>query len=108
MNMRCSPPLVVAVSLLVHGAAHAQWLNYPTSGIPRLPNGQADLAAAVPHTADGRPDLSGIWRRIGAIADLRDLTGTLRPEEVLMTPWASAVQAPREGRDSRSLRSARR
>jgi hypothetical protein len=39
----------------------AQWLNYPTPGIPRLPNGKPDLAARAPRTRDGKPDLSGVW-----------------------------------------------
>jgi len=39
----------------------AQWLNYPTPGIPRLPDGKPDLSAPAPKTADGKPDLSGIW-----------------------------------------------
>ena len=39
----------------------AQWLNYPTPGIPRTPDGKPNLSAPAPRTADGKPDLSGIW-----------------------------------------------
>jgi hypothetical protein len=39
----------------------AQWLSYPTAGIPRTPDGKANLTAACPRTADGKPDLSGLW-----------------------------------------------
>ena len=39
----------------------AQWLHYPTAGVPRTPDGKPDLAAACPRTADGKPDLSGLW-----------------------------------------------
>src|SRR5215472_13709725 len=42
-------------------ALNAQWINYPTAGVPRLPNGEPNLTAAAPRTSDGKPDLSGIW-----------------------------------------------
>ena len=38
----------------------AQWLNYPTPGIPRTPDGKPNLAAPAPRK-DGKPDLSGLW-----------------------------------------------
>jgi len=46
---------------LISSPLGAQWLNYPTAGIPRLPDGKPNLAAPAPRTADGKPDLSGIW-----------------------------------------------
>jgi hypothetical protein len=39
----------------------AQWLNYPTAGVPRTAGGKANLSAPAPRTADGKPDLSGLW-----------------------------------------------
>jgi hypothetical protein len=39
----------------------AQWLNYPTAGIPRTPDGKPNLSAPTPRTSDGKPDLSGLW-----------------------------------------------
>src|SRR6516164_9537368 len=42
-------------------AVNAQWLNYPTPGIPRLANGKPNLTAPAPRAYDGKPDLSGIW-----------------------------------------------
>jgi hypothetical protein len=40
----------------------AQWLNHPTPGIPRTPDGKPNLSARTPRAADGRPDLSGLWQ----------------------------------------------
>ena len=39
----------------------AQWLTYPTPGVPRLPDGRPNLAAPAPRTSEGTPDLSGLW-----------------------------------------------
>ena len=42
--------------------ASAQWLDYPTPGIPRNADGKPNLSAPAPRTTDGKPDLSGMWR----------------------------------------------
>jgi hypothetical protein len=41
--------------------AWAQWVQYPTPGLPRAKDGTPNLKAPVPRTRAGRPDLSGIW-----------------------------------------------
>jgi hypothetical protein len=41
---------------------HAQWVNYPTPGIPRTRDGKPNLSAPAPRASDGRPDLSGLWQ----------------------------------------------
>jgi hypothetical protein len=60
----------------------AQWLNYPTPGIPRTPDGKPNLSASAPRTPDGKPDLSGIW----AITKSEGGLSQLKPSEI--KPWA--------------------
>jgi len=52
--------LVPALALLAMPVA-AQWMNHPTSGIPRTKDGKANLSAPAPRVS-GRPDLSGVWK----------------------------------------------
>ena len=42
--------------------AAGQWLNHPTPGVPKGPDGKPNLTAPTPRAADGKPDLSGLWR----------------------------------------------
>src|SRR5436853_4547113 len=87
---------IVWMSLLPATAA-AQWLNYPTPGIPRLPDGKPNLLAPTPRTADGKPDLSGVWRGAGPIYRF-NIAQDLKPEDI--QPWAEALFLKRV-RDSR-------
>src|SRR5687768_17970759 len=52
----------LVISILAAEAPAAQWLHYPTAGVPRLPDGKPNLGAPTPRTADGKPDLSGMWQ----------------------------------------------
>jgi hypothetical protein len=74
--MRIAVGIVVCL-LTLHLSAplSAQWLNYPTPGIPRLPDGKPNLTAPAPRTADGKPDLSGIWGLFCPIANA--INGTI-------------------------------
>ena len=52
---------IVAIVCMISTTVSAQWLKYPTTGVPRTSNGKPDVNAPAPRTADRKPDLSGIW-----------------------------------------------
>jgi hypothetical protein len=58
-------------------AASAQWLKYPTAGVPKTASGEPNLTAPAPKTADGKPDLSGLW---GNVCPSGDKTVLCAPE----------------------------
>ena len=92
-----SAAVVTLLLSLVPMPAAAQWLDFPTPGIPRLPDGKPNLAAPAPRTADGKPDLSGIWRGAGPIYRF-NIAQDLKTEDI--QPWAEALFLKRV-RDSR-------
>jgi hypothetical protein len=61
--MRLNRALVLGVAAFVAfgTSAAGQWLNYPTAGVPRTPDGKPNLSAPAPRAPDGKPDLSGMW-----------------------------------------------
>src|SRR5262249_57361100 len=78
----------VVISLLI---AFAQWIGYPTPGIPRTADGKPNLNAPAPRTRDGHPDLSGIWQTTSGkwLVDIGSGGGDV--------PWAPRAQAPFRG-----------
>ena len=92
--------LVFAIlSVVLTAPAKAQWLNYPTPGIPRTADGKPKLTAPTPRTADGKPDLTGLWNRVSPKYG-NNIAADLKPGDV--QPWAQALVDKRKedlGRD---------
>lgn len=99
--------ITVTIWILCAGFLHAQWLQYPTAGVPRLPDGKPDLKAPTPRTADGKPDFSGIWEPEknrpcppGGCADMEipleflNIGASLK-EDLPYQPWAAEVRKKR-------------
>ena len=61
LNAAAIVAAVLATAVAMAEPLDAQWLNYPTAGVPRTANGSPDLNAPTPRTSDGKPDFSGVW-----------------------------------------------
>ena len=92
--------LVLVATLAMSGTLSAQWLTYPTPGVPRTADGKPNLSAPAPRLPDGRPDLSGVWQletNASAQADypaapeFLNLGARLPGAALPYQPWAAAV-----------------
>ena len=71
---------------MVSAGAQAQWLNFPTPGIPRTRDGKPNLSAPTPRMG-GKPDLSGVWmHETTTVEEIRRLFGQEFDEDIRLAP----------------------
>ena len=83
--------IAIAAALWILPAS-AQWLEFPTPGIPRTTDGKPNLSAPAPRLAGAHPDLTGLWvmpleTAVGNVG-VRN-PGDLMPADI--QPWAQAL-----------------
>ena len=97
---------ILAVLVLAASATSAQWLHYPTAGIPRTRDGRPNLTAPAPKPRDHKPDRTGLWlpendpATKGSNGELLpklfiNIARGLQPGELSMQPWAQALMTER-------------
>jgi hypothetical protein len=92
--------ITIGAVMMLAAAPSAQWINYPTPGIPRTPDGKPNLTATAPKLADGKPDLSGLWLTQGIY--IGNIAKDLKADEVPFQPWAAELYKHRletQGKD---------
>ncbi len=71
----------VAIAGLICAPVYGQWVKVPAGGIPKGPDGKPNLSAPAPRSADGHPDLSGVWES-GSAKYILDIAADLKPGDV--------------------------
>jgi hypothetical protein len=82
----------------------AQWAPSVSKKMPRTADGKINLAAPALRTAQGKPDLSGVWEQYGEFDRpkyLINIAADLKPGELPIQPWAAALLQQRTENNSK-------
>jgi len=71
----------------------AQWTKLPQAAIPHTADGKPNLSAPAPRLPNGKPDLSGIWEPMEN-KYVRNIAADLK-QEVPFQPWAKTLYEQR-------------
>jgi hypothetical protein len=61
MKKSAAQLVAVLAAVVMTASPKAQWVKYPTAGIPRNADGSPNMKAPAPKTREGTPDFSGVW-----------------------------------------------
>ena len=101
MTRRFTVAAIIVAALSV--PLSAQWPRRPPPGVPKGSDGKVNLTAPTPRTADGKPNLAGIWE----VSPRREAPGTAPPlavfanlaanikEGLPFQPWAAELSKKR-------------
>ena len=89
---------IAIATLLMTAMLSAQWLQYPSAGVPRTADGKPDLSAPVPRGPDGKPVLAGLWKPSPGMVG--DIARNMK-DPVPFQPWADTLYKQRRASDSR-------
>jgi hypothetical protein len=113
------PAIVTMLAIALTGTVSAQWIRYPSAGVPKGTDGKPNLSAPAPRTAEGKPDFSGVWQVDGfgppgaegtgpvprtVFFDLAHGLGGQRPPYL---PWAAKLRDERREQEAKDNPDAR-